>query len=80
MGAIAVEKAATAWDKCKAYLDTINHMIIFAVTIYITYLSWYMGPNNSTWHVWLCTIGVSQFWNFFDFRGMHVFTANVFID
>lgn len=52
---------ATALEKIQAYLDAINHMVIFAVTVYITFMCWYVGPTARSWHMWLCTMGVSIF-------------------
>lgn len=50
----------TLWQKCQAYLNTINHMVIFAVTIYVTFMCWYMKERDARrWHTLLCTIGVS---------------------
>lgn len=49
----------TAWQKLKAYLDLLNHVMIFVVTIYVSYVCYGYGPSNSSLHVWLCTIGVS---------------------
>lgn len=55
----AITYTTTAWQKLKAYLDLLNHIMIFAVTIYISYVCYGYGPSNSSLHVWLCTIGVS---------------------
>lgn len=51
---------ATAMEKIQAYLDMVNHILIFTVTIYITFMCWYVGPTARSWHMWLCTMGVSK--------------------
>lgn len=51
----------TAWEKTQIYLNTLNHMFIATVSIYVTWLCFQMGFERSrTLHVWLCTLGVSQ--------------------
>lgn len=54
-----ISSNATALEKCEAYFNTINHMIISTITIYITYFCWNLGPTSGSLHIWLCTIGVS---------------------
>lgn len=51
----------SAWEKTQIYLNTLNHMFIATVSIYITWLSFQMGFHRTrTLHVWLCTLGVSH--------------------
>lgn len=61
---IIITGRTTLWQKCQAYLDLINHMLIFAVCIYITFMCWYIGPTARSWHTWLCTIGVCLYSNY----------------
>lgn len=50
---------SSAWKTCQTYLDMINHILIATVTIYISFVSYGIGATPRTWHMWLCTIGVS---------------------
>lgn len=53
----------TALSMVETYFNTINHMFIGTVTIYITWLCVGMEWNAMTWHILLCTFGVSIFNN-----------------
>lgn len=49
------------WEKIESYLSILNHMIIGATTIYLSYVSYYIKKSRSrSLHVWLCLIGVSK--------------------
>lgn len=51
----------SAWEKTQVYLNTLNHMFIATVSIYMTWLCFQMGFERSrTLHVFLCTLGVSH--------------------
>lgn len=43
--------------------NTINHVLIGYVTIYLSYVSYMNGFGKLfTWHMFLCTIGVSYYY------------------
>lgn len=47
------------FDKLGIYSNVLNHILIGAVSLYVTWQCWHVGFTFYTWHVWLSTIGVS---------------------
>lgn len=56
------EYARTIWDKVQLYFNTINHVIIGIISIYMSFICYRAGGTLYNWHAWLCTIGVG-YWN-----------------
>lgn len=56
-----IEKVPTrsAWQVIQTYFNMLNHVMISIVSVYMTYICYGAGNQIITWHVWLCTIGVS---------------------
>lgn len=50
----------SVWAKTEAYLNTVNHIIIGIVAIYMTIICYRAGGYLYNWHAWCCTIGVSE--------------------
>lgn len=46
------------WLFLQAMFNTINHILIGAVSLYMTLLCWNVGNSKITQHALLCTIGV----------------------
>lgn len=55
------KKKITVLEKVEVYLNTLNHMFIATVSIYLTWLCYGLGYSYLTMHMWLCTIGVSTY-------------------
>lgn len=51
----------TALQIIQTYFNVINHAIIFTVVIYMSFLCYNAGNLPISWHAWLCTMGVSDF-------------------
>lgn len=56
-----IEKDPTlsAWQVIQTYFNLLNHVMISIVAVYMTFLCYGVGNYLITWHVWLCTLGVS---------------------
>lgn len=50
----------SAWQVIQTYLNVLNHVMIGAVTVYMTFFCYSVGNRLITWHVWLCSTGVSE--------------------
>lgn len=57
----AIASRGTWLDKCQLYANLANHMLIAVMAFYTTWLCLILGPTTYSWHIWLCTIGVSVF-------------------
>lgn len=44
----------------QAMFNTINHILIGAVSLYMTYHCWKSGNSRISQHAFLCTIGVNK--------------------
>lgn len=64
---IPMNPAVSTWQHVQIYFNILNHMLIFSVAIYMTFLCVRAGNLPISWHAWLCTIGVrsviNSFWN-----------------
>lgn len=49
----------TAAQVIQVYLNTLNHVFVSVAAIYMTFLCYNSENSKITWHVWLCTLGVS---------------------
>lgn len=47
------------WQSIQVAFNVINHILISIVSIYMTYVAYSNGNLAISWHVFLCTIGVS---------------------
>lgn len=54
-----VGEEKSMWDKVQVYFNTINHIIIGIISIYMSFICYRAGGTMYNWHAWLCTIGVS---------------------
>lgn len=50
----------TTWQTLQIAFNMINHILITIVSIYMTYVTYSNGNVAISWHVFLCTIGVSS--------------------
>lgn len=50
----------SAWQKIQIYFNMINHVMIFIVAVYMTFLCYGTGNRFISWHAWLCCLGVSK--------------------
>lgn len=53
--------AAKFFELVENGFNTINHILIGFITIYLTFICSQTSMNARSWHVLLCTIGVSDF-------------------
>lgn len=49
----------SAWQVIQTYFNVLNHVMISIVAVYMTFFCYGAGNRLITWHVWLCSIGVS---------------------
>lgn len=47
------------WQSIQLVFNVINHILILIVSIYMAYVAYSNGNLAISWHVFLCTIGVS---------------------
>lgn len=47
------------WQTTQTTFNVINHIIILTVAVYMTYVTYSTGNRAISWHVFLCTLGVS---------------------
>lgn len=47
------------WQSIQIVFNVINHILISIVSIYMTYVAYSNGNVAVSWHVFLCTTGVS---------------------
>lgn len=57
---MAQKAKATVLQKIEIILNTLNHVAIGAIAIYLTVLCWNLGPTAISLHTWLSAIGVSE--------------------
>lgn len=60
--------AGCAGQVIQTYFNLLNHIMISTVAVYMTFLCYSIGNFPITWHVWLCTIGVSAMLVFFKLK------------
>lgn len=60
------------WIFLQAMFNTINHILIGAVSLYMTWLCWSTGNSKISQHALLCTIGVNKAFNYFKFNQISV--------
>lgn len=48
-----------AWQTIQTIFNVLNHIIILIVAVYMSYVSYNTGNRAISWHVFLCTLGVS---------------------
>lgn len=53
-----VARHRSAWQKIQFVFNLLNHILIFVVAIYMSFLCYGTGNRPISWHAWLCTIGV----------------------
>lgn len=61
------------------YLNLLNHILVSIVAVYMTFLCYNAGNTGISWHAWLCTIGVSnsiETFNFININKMVDFSIN----
>lgn len=52
----------SAFQVIQTYFNVLNHSMIFTVAVYMTFFCYNTGVDRLiSWHVWLCTLGVSEF-------------------
>lgn len=56
-----IEEKSKYLETAEACFNTINHMLIGATSLYMTWFCWTLGNSLITQHVLLCTIGVNIF-------------------
>lgn len=49
-----------SWQSVQIVFNIINHILIAIVVTYMSSLCYRMGNMPISWHVWLCTVGVSN--------------------
>lgn len=47
------------WQSIQITFNVVNHILIAFVSLYMTYIAYSNGNSAISWHVFLCTIGVS---------------------
>lgn len=52
--------ARFTWQSIQIVLNVVNHTLISIASIYMTYVAYSNGNAAISWHVFLCTIGVSE--------------------
>lgn len=50
----------TTWQYIQTAFNVANHILISIVSIYMGYVTYSNGNLAISWHVFLCTIGVSS--------------------
>lgn len=56
----------SAWKMIETSLNVLNHIVACIASIYMSVVCYRAGSKAVTWHVWLCTIGVSGFDSFLE--------------
>lgn len=47
------------WQVVQTVFNVLNHAMIIIVAVYMTRLTYLAGNQAISWHVFLCTVGVS---------------------
>lgn len=68
--------ASSLWTKIQLYVNTINHVLIGFITIYMSIICYRAGGALFNWHAWLCMIGVSSVFLCVLCNGKYPFTKN----
>lgn len=55
-----VESRNMIWQSIQIVFNVLNHILISIASIYMTYVAYSNGNLAISWHVFLCTIGVSH--------------------
>lgn len=56
---MAVKEETTAWDFTQTFFNTLNHVLIGTITIYMSFFCARMSLTNTlSLHALLCTLGV----------------------
>lgn len=56
---MSTTEKSTAWDFCEAVFNTLNHVMIGMITIYVSFFCVKRGMSGVTaQHALICTLGV----------------------